>query len=87
MSCKHIPVAPGSQIYCLICGNRLTSSDFPAPEGDGLQQIESRPCEIDGCTQLAHWSYNGTAVCHEDMRAMASMNSDNAEAFAPALVE
>lgn len=60
----------------------------------GLEQIVPRQCEvcdlIDGeevvqCPHSACWQYDGTAVCLPDMKAMARMNSDNAEAFAPAL--
>ena len=51
----------------------------------GLQPIALRPCEIEGCQNDAVWAFNGIAVCVDDMKEMASMNSDNAEAFAPAL--
>jgi len=50
-----------------------------------LQRIEPRPCDIEQCHHTAHWSYRGTAICYEDMQVMSDMNSDNEEAFAPAL--
>lgn len=51
----------------------------------GLQRIVPRQCEAGVCVELAFWAYNGYAVGYDCMRAMAAMNSDNAEAFAPAL--
>lgn len=51
-----------------------------------LQQIDPRPCEVVHCHNVATWTLNGIAVCYEDMQAMSSMNGDNAEVFASALV-
>jgi hypothetical protein len=50
-----------------------------------LQRINPRPCEVTPCQNIASWAYRGVAVCIEDMQAMSDMNSDNAEAFSPAL--
>jgi hypothetical protein len=50
-----------------------------------LQRIEPRPCELESCANMAYWSYGGMAICYKDMRSMAGMNSDKAEAFAVAL--
>jgi hypothetical protein len=52
-----------------------------------LQRIEPRPCELEPCNNMAHWQYGGIAICYKDMRFMADMNGDNAEAFAPALAQ
>jgi hypothetical protein len=61
---------------------------------EGLVRIVPRQCEvfdlIDGeeivqCPHTACWQYAGFAVCLPDMKAMARMNSDNEEAFTPAL--
>jgi hypothetical protein len=61
---------------------------------EGLARIVPRQCEIfdliDGeevvqCPHPACWQYDGTAVCLPDIKAIARMNSDNEEAFAPAL--
>ncbi len=61
-----------------------------------LISIAPRQCEVgmepasgERCTNTAYWHFTGGAVpsalCYDCMRAMADMNSDNEEAFAPAL--
>jgi len=50
-----------------------------------LQRIDPRECDIEHCQNVAHWQYNSTALCYEDMQAMSGINSDNAEVFATAL--
>jgi hypothetical protein len=65
--------------------------EVPLP---ALVRIVPRQCEISDlingedwvrCPHTATWQYEGTAVCLDDMKAMAAMNSENEEAFAPAL--
>lgn len=60
----------------------------------GLERIVPRRCEIVAlgddedlvqCPHQACWQYDRTAICLEDIKAVARMNSDNEEAFAPAL--
>ncbi len=70
-----------------------------ASEAIGLQRITPRQCDMrhgpeleERCPNIAFWSAKGFdglpyAVCRDDMQAMANMNSDNAEAFQPALAE
>lgn len=43
--------------------------------------------ENDHCGNLTVWQYDGWKICVECMKVMANMNSDNEEAFAPALEE
>lgn len=52
---------------------------------EGLKRIEARPCDVAPCTNVAYWSYDGTAICYADMKSMSDMNSDNAKMFVPAL--
>jgi ADP-ribose pyrophosphatase YjhB (NUDIX family) len=52
---------------------------------------EPRQCEIgsefgDRCPLPAHWQVNGWAMCDEDIRTLADMNSDNEELVRPALL-
>ena len=49
------------------------------PSGGDPEGIEMH------CENTAYWAYDRNAVCIECMQVMAGMNSDNAEAFSPAL--
>ncbi len=46
----------------------------------GIELPDFPRCEREGV-----WTFNGYALCDECISSMASMNSDNAEAFAPAM--
>jgi hypothetical protein len=51
---------------------------------------ESRQCEIgsefgERCPLPAQWEVNGWAMCDEDIKLLANMNSDNEELVRPAL--
>lgn len=55
---------------------------------DVLEYVPAEPCQaknLEPCGNSALWRFNGYAVCDECILAMARMNSDNAEAFLPAL--
>jgi|SRR5690348_9768817 len=52
---------------------------------DTLEQVTLRPCEITHCSHTAYWSFNQIALCDTCILSMACMNSDNVEAFLPAL--
>jgi 8-oxo-dGTP diphosphatase len=58
----------------------------------GTQPLsEPRQCEIgsefgDRCPLPAHWQVNGWAMCDEDIRMLANMNSDNEQLVRPALL-
>lgn len=52
-----------------------------------LQRIDPRPCAVVYCENTAHWSYDSNPICHECMVFMTDRNSDNEEAFKPALVQ
>lgn len=66
---------------------------------NGLKKLDSsRRCEVGlhslfgadpkfdrQCANTAFWKYNNIALCRTCMEAMSIMNSDNEQAFAPAL--
>jgi hypothetical protein len=49
--------------------------------------IDPRQCEAEPCTNAAHHTFEGWALCRECMYTMATMNGDNEEIFAPVLSE
>ena len=57
----------------------------------GLSRVELCRCTMPTnndtvmCANLTTWQYNGFAMCHQCLKAMADMNSDNEEAVAEAL--
>jgi hypothetical protein len=56
-----------------------------------LQPLTERQCEVgketpdQHCQNPAHWQFNGKALCLCCMQQMSDNNSDNEEAFRPAL--
>lgn len=72
---------------------RDTAHDEAVPtevHGRVVPLSEPRPCEIgsevgERCPLPAYWEVNGVAMCDEDIRMLASMNSDNEELVCTAL--
>jgi hypothetical protein len=56
-------------------------------EQQTCQLIAPCPCVCIPCENMAHWQYNGNAVCRACMQEMSDMNGDNAAVFAVALRE